>query len=135
MRRVQSGADTEEVPTDDVRNHTIAAARAAATKNALDTVVLEVGDIIAITDYFVITSATNTRQVKAIAEEVEHQLKQIGVSPSQTEGLSDATWILMDYGGFIVHVFLADTRAYYSLERLWADAAAVGWEETAAAVS
>jgi len=97
--------------------------------------VLEVGDIISITDYFVITSATNTRQVKAIADEVERKLKESGVTPAQTEGMNDATWILMDYGWFIVHVFLAETRAYYGLERLWGDAATVGWEETAAAVS
>jgi ribosome-associated protein len=97
--------------------------------------VLEVGDIIAITEYFVITSATNTRAVKAIADEVERKLKEDGLAPTQTEGLGDATWILMDYGGFIVHVFLDETRSYYRLEHLWGDAATVDWDETAAAVS
>ena len=96
---------------------------------------LEVGDIIAITEYFVISSATNTRAVKAIADEVERKLKEQGLAPTQTEGLGDATWILMDYGGFIVHVFLDETRSYYRLERLWGDAATVDWDETAAAVS
>jgi ribosome-associated protein len=97
--------------------------------------VLEVGDIIGITDYFVITSGANTRQVKTIVEEVERQMKELGVRPTAVEGLSDATWILMDFGGFIVHVFLAETRAYYGLERLWGDAPDVNWEDVAAAVS
>ncbi len=65
----------------------------------------DVGDIIGDIDLFVITSGANVRQVKTIAEEVEHQLKQVGVAPTQVEGISDATWILMDYGCFIVHVF------------------------------
>ena len=121
-------------PLDDSRKHAIAAANAAANKNGLNTLVLEVGDIIAITEYFVISSATNTRAVKAIADEIERKLKEQGLAPAQTEGLGDATWILMDYGGFIVHVFLEETRSYYRLERLWGDAATVDWEETAAAV-
>ncbi len=82
-----------------------------------------------------ISSATNTRAVKAIADEVERRLKEQGLAPTQTEGLGDATWVLMDYGGFIVHVFLDETRSYYRLEHLWGDAATVDWDETAAAVS
>ncbi len=96
---------------------------------------LEVGDIIAITEYFVISSATNTRAVKAIADEVERKLKEVGLSPTQTEGLGDATWILMDYGGFIVHVFLDATPSYSRLERLGGAAATVAGAEPAAAVS
>ncbi|HEY3140176.1 MAG TPA: ribosome silencing factor [Acidimicrobiales bacterium] len=123
-------------PTNDARARSIAAARAAATKNAADTVVLDVGDIIGITDAFVITSGNNVRQVKTIAEEVERQLKELGGGkPVQVEGLSDATWVLLDYGDFVVHVFQTDTRAYYDLERLWSDAPRIGWEEAAAAVS
>lgn len=133
--RGNSAPRTKEALTDEVRQYAITAARAAAAKTGSDTLVLEVGDIIAITDYFVITAATNTRAVKAIADEVERQLREQGQRPTQTEGLRDATWVLMDYGGFIVHVFLDETRSYYRLERLWADAATVAWEETAAAVS
>lgn len=96
---------------------------------------LDVGDIIGITDYFVITSGANTRQVKTIAEEIERQMKERGVRSTQVEGMSDATWILMDFGGFIVHVFLQETRAYYGLERLWGDAPVVDWDEATAAVS
>jgi ribosome-associated protein len=99
-------------------------------------VVLEVGDIISITDVFVITSGTNVRQVRTIAEEVERKLKEEGArSPVQVEGLGDSSWVLLDYGDFVVHVFLTETRDYYNLERLWADAPRVPWEETAAAVS
>jgi ribosome-associated protein len=120
------------IPTDEARNHSILAARAAVAKNAIDTVVLDVGDIIGITDVFVITSGSNVRQVRTIAEETERQLKQEGVVPLQIEGLGDASWVLMDYGHFVVHVFLRDTRAYYGLERLWADAGRVEWEDAVA---
>ncbi|MGH8992913.1 MAG: ribosome silencing factor [Acidimicrobiia bacterium] len=122
--------------TTNARARSIAAARAAATKNAADTVVLDVGDIIGITDAFVITSGNNVRQVKTIAEEVERQLKDQGEGkPLQIEGLSDASWVLLDYGDFVVHVFNTETRGYYDLERLWADAPRIGWDEATAAVS
>jgi ribosome-associated protein len=125
----------EEVSTDRARTTSILAARAAASKNAEDTVVLEVGEILAITDAFVITSGRNVRQVKTIAEEVERQLKeQASIAPVSVEGLGDSRWILLDYGDVVVHVFLQETRSYYDLERLWADAPRLAWEEPAAAV-
>ena len=93
---------------------------------------LDVGDIISITEMFVLVSATNTRQVKTIAEEIELALKiDDGVGPRAVEGLGDATWVLMDFGDVIVHVFLAETREYYDLDRLWADAAVVEWQTDA----
>jgi ribosome-associated protein len=99
-------------------------------------VVLEVGDIISITDAFVITGASNVRQVRTIAEEVERKLKEEGATaPVQVEGLGDASWVLLDYGYFVVHVFLEETRAFYALERLWSDAPRIAWEEPAVAVS
>ena len=74
-------------------------------------------------------SASNTRLVRTIVEEVELALKIADdESPRSVEGLGDATWVLMDYGDVIVHVFLAETRAFYDLDRLWADAPAVEWE-------
>jgi ribosome-associated protein len=98
--------------------------------------VLDVGDIIAITELFVITSAGNARQVRTIVEEIEHQLKEQGqASPRSVEGLPDATWVLLDYGDLVVHVFHAETRAYYDLERLWADAPRVDWQHPTEAVS
>jgi ribosome-associated protein len=99
------------------------AAGAASSKTLDETVVLDVGDLLGITDHFVITSGSNVRQVRTIAEEVELRVKaQGGGSPRYVEGLDDARWVLLDYGQFVVHVFLDEARHYYNLERLWADA-------------
>ena len=111
----------------------VTAARAAADKLAQDTVVLEVGEVLAITDQFVIASGANARQVRTIVEEIEKQVKAEGGSgPLRTEGLDDAKWVLMDYGDFVVHVFMDEVRRYYDLERLWADAPRVAWDDAAA---
>ena len=84
--------------------------------------------------YFVIASATNTRQVRAIADEIEAQIAAAGgPRPVRVEGREDFTWVLMDYGDFVVHVFLEETRQYYDLERLWADVDRVDWRESASA--
>ncbi len=105
------------------------AAGAASAKTVEPAVVIEVGDLIAITDYFVISSGSNDRQVRAIAEEVERQVKvNGGSSPRAIEGLEDAHWVLMDFGDFVVHVFDDETRRFYDLERLWSDAPRVPWE-------
>ena len=115
---------------DDVRQWAQAAARAAAAKGGTETLILEVGKVLAITDAFVITSGRNHRQVKTIAEEVESQLKAAGgPSPLRVEGLNDAEWVLIDYGDFVVHDFLEPVRDYYQLERLWSDAPRLSWEE------
>jgi ribosome-associated protein len=109
------------------------AARAADAKKADDIVVLDVGDIIGICDSFVIASASNTRLVRTIVDEVERQLfEHEHVKPRAVEGLDDMSWVLLDYGDVVVHVFLTETRAFYGLERLWADAARVDWEGVAA---
>jgi ribosome-associated protein len=101
----------------------LVAAGAASSKTDDPTVVLDVGDLLGITDHFVITSGTNVRQVRTIAEEVELRVKeQAGDAPRYVEGLDDARWVLLDYGQFVVHVFLDEARHYYNLERLWADA-------------
>lgn len=75
-----------------------------------------------IADYFVICSGESTRQVKALAEEIEKKLSKSKIFPLNIEGLNNARWILMDYGDVIVHIFDAETRAYYELEKLWLDA-------------
>ena len=119
-------------PIDEVREWARMAARAAASKGGTDTMVLEVGQVLAITDAFVITSGRNSRQVATIAEEVEAQLKTgAGITPLRIEGKTQAEWVLLDYGDFVVHAFLDETRAYYELERLWSDAPRVEWEEVA----
>lgn len=107
----------------DARTRALVAAEAASDKLAHDIVVLEVGDIIGITEYFVICSANNTRQVRTVVDEIEEQVRVLdGGKPRATEGREDAQWVLIDYGDVVVHVFLAETREYYELERLWADA-------------
>ena len=105
------------------------AARAADDKQGQQTVVLEVGSVLAITDAFVITSASNDRLVRTIAEEIEAKVKAAGgPGPLRIEGLDDAKWVLMDYSDFVVHVFLEEVRRYYDLERLWADAPVIEWD-------
>jgi ribosome-associated protein len=104
----------------------LVAADAIAEKKGADVAVLRVGDILAITDVFVMASASNTRQVKTIVEEVERAIAEHdGSRPRSVEGLGDASWVLLDYGDIVVHVFLAETRAFYDLDRLWADAPSI----------
>jgi len=104
------------------------AARAADDKKGDDILALDVADIIGIVECFVITSASNSRLVRTIVDEVERQIyEQTGEKPRAVEGLRDASWVLMDYGDLVVHVFLAETREFYGLERLWADAEPVEW--------
>jgi len=118
---------------DQVREWARTAARAASAKGGEDTVIIEVGLVLAITDAFVITSGRNTRQVKTIADEVESRLKvDGGIKPLRVEGLGDGQWVLIDYGDLVIHVFLDETRAFYDLERLWSDAPRVTWEDEAA---
>jgi ribosome-associated protein len=107
----------------DARERALLAAHAAAAKKGEDISLLDVGEIISIIDCFVLISATNTRQTRTIVSEVQDALREYdGSRPIGVEGLDDATWILMDYGDIVVHVFLDETRAYYDLDRLWADA-------------
>ncbi len=104
------------------------AARAAASKQADSVVVLDVRDLITITDYFVIGSGNSERQVKTIAEEVERALKAEGARPVRREGESGARWVLLDFIDFVVHVFEEQEREFYRLENLWVDAPRVEWE-------
>lgn len=98
------------------------AVRAALDKKALDVVVLDLRSTPAFTDFFVLCSGANQRQVKAIADAVEESLRAAKVRPAHTEGYDRAEWVLMDFFSFIVHVFTPQTRQFYSLERLWGDA-------------
>lgn len=98
------------------------AVQAALTKKATDVVVLDLRGTPAFTDFFVLCSGTNTRQVKAIADSVEESLRAAKIRPSHVEGYDRAEWVLMDFFSFIVHVFTPQTREFYALERLWGDA-------------
>lgn len=95
------------------------ALQAANDKKALDLVVLDLREIATFTDYFVIASGNNERQVQAISDGVFEELKKSGTAAARVEGYKNAEWILLDYGDFIVHVFSDKARKFYDLERLW----------------
>ena len=119
---------SRRVDRDVVLDWAVLAALAADEKQGRDIVILEVGTVLAITDFFVITSATNSRQVRTIAEAVEEELKgEGGPAPVRVEGRSDLTWVLLDYGDLVVHVFLEDIRRFYDIERLYRDVPSIDW--------
>ena len=108
----------------------LAAARGASDLQATDVLALDVGDVLGITDWFVVASASNVRQVRRIAEQVEEAVKASGgQGPLRIEGLEDATWILLDFGLFVVHVFYEETRSFYDIERLWSDVPKIRFDE------
>jgi len=92
---------------------------AAAEKKAIDTVVLDLREIASFTDYFIIASGANERQVQAISDEVVDTLKKSGTPVTRVEGYKTAEWILLDYGDFVMHIFGDKARKFYDLERLW----------------
>ena len=104
------------------------AARTADDKQGLDTIVIQVGEILAITEYFLVTSAPNRRLVRAIADEIESRVREeCGRSPGRVEGHREQQWVLIDYGDVVVHVFLHETREFYEIERLYKDAPRLEW--------
>ena len=110
------------------RRWAVAAAAVADERKGVDTVVIDVGDVLVVTDLFVITHGNNPRQVRAISEGVEDSLKATGgPSPLRIEGVDDRQWVLLDYGSFVVHVFDAERRSLYQLERLWGDCPLLDW--------
>jgi ribosome-associated protein len=99
------------------------AVRAALDKQAADVIVLDLKKAGGFTDYFVICTGNNPRQINAIADAVEEMLrKELGERPALTEGVEKSEWILLDYFNFVVHVFSRECRAFYALERLWGSA-------------
>lgn len=100
--------------------------QAALDRKAVDVKVLELADVSDFTDFFLICSGTNERQVQAIADNIDDVLRQEKVRPLHIEGQQNARWVLMDYGGdMVVHVFHQEEREHYDLERLWSDAPVV----------
>ncbi|MEX2587320.1 MAG: ribosome silencing factor [Actinomycetota bacterium] len=115
--------------TDDSRSKALVAAAAASAKKADDIKILEVGPLIFITDYFVICSGNNERQVKTIADEVMRKMLAHGLKPYRREGEKEQRWVLLDYLDIVVHIFHWEEREFYGIERLWADADTVALEE------
>ena len=94
---------------------------AALDKKAEDVRVLDISEMTVISDAFIICSGTSKPQVKAICDNIEHQMTKEGIKPSKVDGYNEARWIVMDYNDAIVHVFLDEDRFFYNLERLWAN--------------
>jgi ribosome-associated protein len=106
-----------------------AAAAYADEQKANETIIVDVGEVLSVSDYFVITSGSNPRQVAAIVDGIEAGIKKIGgPGPLRVEGLGEREWVLLDYGAFVVHVFLQTQRDFYQLERLWSDRPRVDWK-------
>jgi ribosome-associated protein len=115
-------AEASEPSIDTVRGWVEQAALAAVDKSGRDPVVLDVGDVLSITGWFLIVDGSGERQVKTIVDEIEQRVVDVGgPRPLRVEGLDTRQWVLMDYGDFLVHVFTRETRRYYELERLWSD--------------
>lgn len=114
----------------EARDLAVRAARIADGMKAADIMVLHVGDVLALTEYFVVASASNKRLVDAIVEEVEAQVREAtGRSPIRVEGAREHQWVLIDYGDVIVHVFLSEIRDFYEIERLYNDVPKVDWND------
>lgn len=99
----------------------ILTAKAISSKKGLNIKLIEIGDISSLADYMVIATGTSSTNVKAIADEVEYQLDEAGISVSHIEGYRSNSWILLDYVDVIVHIFSDEAREFYDLERLWQD--------------
>ncbi len=113
------------------RGDALAAARAAASKQAEDIVILDVQALIVITDYFVVCSASSDRHVRTVVDEVERALRDRERKPVRREGETEGKWVLLDYVDLVVHVFAEAEREFYDLERLWRDAPRVPVEDAA----
>ena len=97
------------------------AVRLLDAKKAVDVHLIDIREISTLGDYFVIATGTSSTHVKALADELEAKLQEAGISPGHVEGYRSNSWILLDYGEVIVHVFTPDSRAFYDLDRLWQD--------------
>ncbi|MGA1362786.1 MAG: ribosome silencing factor [Ilumatobacteraceae bacterium] len=107
----------------------VTCARACDDKLATDVVVLPVGDVIAVTEFFVVASASNPRQVRAVTDEVLRRVRdETGRGPLRSEGTGEQQWVLIDYGEVVVHVFAEETRRFYEIERLYRDVVPVDWK-------
>ncbi len=98
-------------------------------KKAKNIKVLYIGDITTIADYFIVCSGNSTTHIKSLADELDEKLSELGTQFLGKEGFSTANWILMDYGSVVIHIFSEETREFYSIEHLWADATEVDISE------
>ncbi|GMR01830.1 MAG: ribosome silencing factor [Acidimicrobiia bacterium] len=116
MSSPQRGATAEAIAT------AIASAEAIADKKGEDIVILDLSSLLVVVDVFVLASGTSTRHVKSLVDDAEKALRRLDRKPIRREGRDHGEWVLLDYGDVVVHIFDRETRTYYQLERLWADA-------------
>ena len=109
----------------------LSVAQAALDKKGSDILVLEIGPLTSVADYFVLVSGESERQVRAIAQNIQQEISSHCHTIPQIEGAGTATWILLDYGDIVVHVFKTDVREYYGLEKMWSDASQIALPEEA----
>lgn len=132
--RVKERQPLSTVDTTESRALALTTARAAADKKAVDVRILDVGNLLGITDFFVIASATNDRQLRTVAEEVERAARTaLERRPRRREGEPSTGWLLLDFGDVVVHAFTVEQREYYGLERLWSDAPRLTFDQPATA--
>ena len=93
---------------------------------------MDIGELLGITDFFVLVSASNDRQLRTVVDEVQRKAAESGRKPRRREGAPDTGWMLLDYGDVVVHAFTEEQRSYYALERLWADAPVVPFDDAPA---
>jgi ribosome-associated protein len=109
-------------------------AEIADAEHGSNIMVLQVGEVLGVTEYFVIVSASNRRLVRTLVDEIEKQARaQTGRSPLRSEGVREQQWVLVDYGDVVVHVFLAEVREFYEIERLYTDVPKVTWQDARSA--
>ncbi len=129
MDRSIAGSDADSARVrDQALERALVAARVAEDNRGRDIVVLDMRELTTLFDFFVIASGTSRRQLHAMSEEIDRALEALGDHRLGVEGFQQSRWILMDYGDIVVHLFDAETRAYYALEELWGHAKRVPWE-------
>ncbi len=129
----ETGSEVGVTRNEPLDGRIVTALAAASDKKAQDMVVLDLRGIAGFTDYFLITSGTNSRQVQAIADEIVARLKKQNTRAQRVEGYRTAEWVLVDYGDFIVQIFESKARQFYDLERLWRDAGRIAIPDDIAA--
>jgi ribosome-associated protein len=122
-------ASVPSPPPRDARRMAVECARLADQLKGERIVVLDVEPLIEITDYFVLISGNNRRQIRAISEEITLAMKRRGIPRASMDGLDSGVWVLVDFESVVVHVFNEEARSYYDLDGLWADAARVDWSD------
>jgi ribosome-associated protein len=123
-------SDTSTLRDPDAHALALVCARTADAEQGADVVVLDVGDILGVTEYFVICHAGNRRLVRALVDRIEQRAReQRGRSPLRAEGSGEQQWVLLDFGDVVVHVFLDEVRRFYEIERLYTDAVRVDWAD------